>query len=81
MGRFTGSNAHGHRLRKIGPDHWRLFWTVDRYYRTSNLRHPVGYRRDTDDAGARRFAAKHGIADPTASSSNPNSPAQEPHEA
>lgn len=64
MGRFSGSNAHGHSARKLSADTWRISWVVDRYYPTSSLRHPIGYSRITDDAGAKRFAKKHGFTLP-----------------
>jgi hypothetical protein len=64
MGRFSKSHAHGFSLKRMGPDHWRMFWTVDFYYPTSRLRHPRGFSRDTNDAGALRFAKMHGLAAP-----------------
>jgi hypothetical protein len=66
MGRFRGANVHGYAVTRIGTDHWRLFWAVDRYYSGSRLRHPVHYRRDTDDAGALRFVKKHKLPIPDA---------------
>ena len=61
MSRHRSSGAKGFRIQRIGHDHYRLSWVVDRYYEWSRLRHPTGYKRDTDEAGARRFAKKHGI--------------------
>jgi hypothetical protein len=58
MGRYNSSSSYGHRIWRIGPDHYRLGWTVDRYYAGSRLRHPRGFDRDTDLAGAKRFARK-----------------------
>lgn len=56
--------GYGHRIQRVGPDHYRLSWTHDRKYAGSRLRHPVTVRRDTDEAGARRFAAKWGVRMP-----------------
>lgn len=64
MGRFTTNKAYGHRIQMHGADNYTLFWTVDRYYVGSRLRHPVGYRRAADEAGAKRFAKKHKIEIP-----------------
>lgn len=50
--------SYEHHIRQIGPDHYRVSWTVDRKYSWSRLRFPVGFQRDTDEAGARRFAQK-----------------------
>jgi hypothetical protein len=58
-GRVRGSYGHG--VQKIGPDHYRLSWTVDRKYLSSRLRFPIRYDRDTDEEGARRFAKRWGI--------------------
>lgn len=58
------SGATGHRIHRVGPDHYRLSWVIDRKYEGSRLRHPTTYRRDTDEAGAQRFAAKWGVAMP-----------------
>lgn len=58
MGRFSSSGSKGHRIRRIGRDHYRLSWTVDRYYPDSMLRWPRRCTRDTDEAGARRFAKR-----------------------
>lgn len=55
-GRVEGS--YGHHIRRIGPDHYRLSWAVDFKYASSRLRHPRGFDRDTDEAGARRFARR-----------------------
>ena len=55
-------SAYGFRVREIGPDHYRLSWTVDFHYPTSRLRHSRGYTRDTDKKGAERFAKKHGVS-------------------
>lgn len=64
MSRFSSHSAYGHHIQRIGPDHFRLSWTWDRYYAGSRLRHPQTTRRDTDEVGARRFAKKHGCALP-----------------
>lgn len=51
-------HAYGHDYRRIGWDHYRLSWTIDRKYSGSRLRFPTSYSRDTDLAGAKRFAKK-----------------------
>lgn len=57
-------SAYAHRIAKLGPDDYRLFWTVDHKYATSRLRFPRSHSRDTDTAGARRFAKRHGVTMP-----------------
>jgi len=64
MGRHRSSGSYGHRVSKVGPDHYRLQWTVDRYYAGSRLRHPRVDWRDTDKAGAERFAKRWGVEVP-----------------
>jgi hypothetical protein len=66
MGRFRSSGSYAQRIRFIGADHYRLSWTVDRYCKGSRLRFPTTYSRDTDLAGAMRFARKWEIATPEA---------------
>lgn len=66
MSRFSKNPAYGHRIKRIGFDHYRLSWTCDRYYSDSRLRYPTSSRRDTDEAGARRFCKKHGLTMPEA---------------
>lgn len=61
MSRFSSSGSKDHWVDKIGPDHYRISWTVDRYIRGSRLRFPTGYRRDTDLKGAIAFAKRHGL--------------------
>lgn len=61
MSRFLGGGSYGHNLTRVGPDHWRLAWTVDRYVKGSRLRFPQTQTRDTDEAGAKRFAKRWGI--------------------
>lgn len=64
MGRHRSNGSYGHRIAKIGSGHYRLSWTVDRYYAGSQLRFPRTTWRDTDEAGARRFAKRWGVAVP-----------------
>ena len=52
------SGGYGHNVRRIAFDHYRLSWTVDRKYAGSRLRFPTSFNRDTDEAGAKRFARK-----------------------
>lgn len=61
MSRHHTTSSQSHHIRKIGYDHFRLSWVVDRYYPSSRLRHPTSYSRDTDAAGAKRFATRWGI--------------------
>lgn len=60
-GRYHSRPAYGHHCQYIGYGGWRLSWTHDRYYAGSRLRYPHTGSRDTDEAGARRFCAKHGL--------------------
>lgn len=61
MSRFNSSGSTGHRIRKIGDDWYRLGWTVDFYYPGDRLRYPRSFTRDTDLAGAKRFAKKWNV--------------------
>lgn len=61
MGRHTGGNSYGFRIKRLEPGWYRIAWTVDFYYPSSRLRHPRSFSRDTDTAGAVRFAKRHGI--------------------
>jgi hypothetical protein len=61
VSRFNSSGSYGHSVRRIGHDHYRLHWTVDRYVSGSRLRFPTNYTRDTDTAGALRFAKRWGL--------------------
>lgn len=54
MGRYSGNNVSGHKLRRLGEDCWRISWVIDRYYPTSNLRHPTGYSRVTYSEGSEK---------------------------
>lgn len=64
MGRHRSSGSYGHVVRKMGDDWYRIFWTVDRFYSGSRLRFPRGSSRDTDLAGAKRFAKRWGLSKP-----------------
>lgn len=50
--------AYGHRIQRIDDDFYRLSWTVDHKYANSRLRYPRAMSRDSDAAGAKRFAKK-----------------------
>lgn len=66
MSRHRSSGSTGHSIENLHhPDDWRLSWVVDFYYPGTRLRFPRRFYRDTDEAGARRFAKKHGIVMPT----------------
>jgi len=54
------SHGYGHHIQRLGHDLYRLSWSWDRKYRTSRLRFPQRMVRDTDLAGAVRFAKKWG---------------------
>jgi hypothetical protein len=59
MGRITGvHSACTHHIHKIGGDYYRLSWSFDTKIAGSRLRWPRTITRDTDEAGALRFAAK-----------------------
>ncbi len=58
MGRYSPSTSYGHRIQHLGRDDYRISWTYDRYYHGSRLRFPQSRSRDTDHAGALRFAKK-----------------------
>lgn len=64
MSRHRPSGSYGHRIQRIGDDWFRLSWVVDRYYTGSRLRFPRGTSRDTDLAGARRFAKRWELPEP-----------------
>jgi hypothetical protein len=61
MGRFSGGGSYGHRVEKFSMDHYRVHWTVDRYYAGHRCRFPRECSRDTDLAGAKRFCRKWGL--------------------
>ncbi len=64
MGRYSGPNSGGFACKKMDYGfcvYYRLSWTVDYYYRTSALRYPRRFERDTDFEGAVRFCKKHGL--------------------
>lgn len=56
--------AYGHSIKRIEKDHYRLSWTIDRKVKGSRLRHPTTTTRNTDAAGALRFAKKWELAIP-----------------
>ena len=59
--RFSNQSSYGHKIYTICPGQYRLTWTVDKFVEGVRTRFPTGYSRDTDKAGAKRFAKKHGI--------------------
>lgn len=67
MSRYSSTGAHGHRVRHLGGDDFRIAWTTDRYYSGSRLRHPRLHYRDTNYKGAVRFAQRHGCTFPSIS--------------
>lgn len=64
MSRHSSSESYGHSIRRCFYDCYDISWTVDRYCKGSRLRFPTTYTRDTDHAGALRFAKKWDIAPP-----------------
>jgi hypothetical protein len=65
VGRVTGGRtAYAHNIRRIGADHYRLSWSFDTKIAGSRLRWPRTITRDTDEAGALRFARKWGCSMP-----------------
>jgi hypothetical protein len=64
VSRHRPAGGYAHRWHRIARDHYRLSWSYDRYYPGSRLRHPQAMTRDTDYAGAVRFARKWEIAPP-----------------
>lgn len=58
MSRHGKNSSYGHSITRIGYDHYRLGWTVDRYQKGSRLRFPTRSNRDTDGIGASRFAKR-----------------------
>lgn len=64
MSRHRSAGSYGHTITHVAPDHYRLHWTVDRYYSDSRLRHPRSASRDTDKAGANWFARRWGVTMP-----------------
>ena len=60
-GRYKPQSSYGHKCSYIGWGAWQMSWTVDRYYEGSRLRFPTVYRRNTDEAGARRFCKRWDI--------------------
>lgn len=64
MSRHRAASAYNHYIRYFGPGDYQIGWTVDYYYPTSRQRHPRSFRRNTDLAGAQRFAKRHNLKDP-----------------
>ena len=58
------SKSRSHRIIKGSWGLWWISWTVDYYYKSSQLRWPRRFRKDTDYTGAVRFAKKHGLLIP-----------------
>lgn len=51
------AKSYGHAIGKIGADKFRLLMWINNGW----LRCPRFYRRDTDEAGAKRFAERWGL--------------------
>ena len=65
MSRHSPSVSTDHYILYLGGDDFRLSWQFDRYYPGRRLRWPTRGNRDTDRAGAERFAKKWGVKMPT----------------
>lgn len=67
--------GYGHHIRYLGTvtghAYYEISWTWDRYLKGRNWRHPTTIYRDTDAAGARRFAKKWGIDPPQPTEDQP----------
>lgn len=57
------SGSRNHHIQRMGEDFYRLSWSV--YSKYGRMLYPRQYRRDTDRAGAERFAKKWGVKMPT----------------
>lgn len=64
MSRHRSSGSNSHHIARLRAGEYRVSWAVDRYYPDSRLRHPRGCSRDTDLAGALKFAKRHNIQFP-----------------
>lgn len=64
MSQHSRGGSYGHKVQPLGFGSYRLWWMVDRYVTGSRLRFPTSYGRDTDRAGAERFARKWGCKVP-----------------
>lgn len=62
MPSLVRGGGHGHRIRKERDDEYVVSWRVDR--KIGRLRAETWQRRDTDRAGALRFAKKWGCRMP-----------------
>lgn len=64
MSRHHSQHSYGHSIRKVMHDCYSIMWTVDAYVQGSRLRHPRGFSRVTDHAGAVRFAKRWDVEMP-----------------
>jgi len=64
MGRFSGGGSYDHSIKRMSWGDFRIYWTVDFYYSGSRMRFPRVFYRDTNKAGAKRFAKKWGCNSP-----------------
>ena len=58
MSRHTSAGSRNHHISRIYEDCYRIYWSIDFYYKNSRLRHPRQFSRLTDRAGAEKFAKK-----------------------
>lgn len=59
-------SAYGFGISSIGSDRYRLVWTVDHRSPTTGAVYARRNKRDDNERGARRFAARHNVAMPEA---------------
>lgn len=66
MSKYSGASSYNHRVKAYRDGSFEIFWTVDFHYPSSRLRHPRGFSKWTDEAGAKRFCKKWGLEMPVA---------------
>lgn len=59
---LTRAGGYGHQIHRLGENDYRISWTYDT--KSARLRWPRRVSRDTDRAGAERFAKRWGIVCP-----------------
>jgi hypothetical protein len=75
-GKTVASRGYGHAWKKVGDHEYRLFWTVDVMTPGSRVRDPSPRARNTDYAGALRFAKKWNLKLPPAPAGTVKSPGE-----
>jgi hypothetical protein len=72
MSRYSPGRSYAHDFKKLGDNWYRLFWFVDYYYSGVRSRFPRQFRRDTDEAGAKRFCKRWNIDMPEPVTKDPS---------